>query len=142
MTEFTPYSALAGGALIGLAAVLMMAFNGRISGISGMFHNAVSQADGRAWRLLFLLGLVLGGWLYTALFPGDISAREGFPVSLLVFGGFVVGFGTQLGSGCTSGHGVCGISRLSIRSIVATGVFMLTGFISAFILRHLLGVGA
>ena len=142
MTEFTPYSALAGGALIGLAAVLMMALNGRISGVSGMFHNAVRTSDVRGWRLMFLLGLILGGWLYAALFPGDITAREGFPVSLLVFGGFVVGFGTQLGSGCTSGHGVCGISRMSTRSIAATGMFMLTGFISAFALRHLLGVGA
>lgn len=141
MTEFTPWSALAGGALIGLAAVLMMMLNGRIAGISGIFHSAVRSAEGRSWRLLFLLGLVAGGLIYVVLVPGDLTARSGFPTALLALAGFVVGFGTQLGSGCTSGHGVCGISRLSARSMLATLVFMLTGVIAAFVLRHLLGVG-
>ncbi|TGY90399.1 YeeE/YedE family protein [Marinicauda algicola] len=136
-TPFTPWSALAGGALIGLASVLLMALNGRIAGISGIAGGLIGPATpDRGWRAAFIAGLVLAPLVYT-LAAGEAPAVE-FPVNtaLLIAGGALVGLGTQLGSGCTSGHGVCGMSRLSPRSIAATAVFMTTGFATVFVVRH------
>ena len=137
MSQFTPWSALAGGALIGIAAVMLMAFNGRIAGISGIFNGAIGGDDAR-WRRLFVVGLVVGGAAWLLIGGGPVFAlREGFSLPLLAGAGFLVGFGTRLGSGCTSGHGVCGIARLSPRSIVATLTFMAFGMLTVFVLRTL-----
>ncbi|MDA3919726.1 MAG: YeeE/YedE thiosulfate transporter family protein [Salinisphaera sp.] len=140
IVNFTPGSALAGGLLIGAGAVVLLAGIGRIAGISGILHGLLTDEPGRGWRLSFLLGLLGGAFLYVLIWPGDIVARTGFPTSLLIVAGLLVGVGTRLGSGCTSGHGVCGIGRLSGRSIVATVIFLLTGIAAAVFLRHGLGV--
>ena len=137
---FTPLAGLLGGALIGLASAALLLANGRIAGISGILGRSFLPEPGDlAWRLAFLAGLPFGAALVTRL-AGDVHgfALTGSPV-LLVAGGLLVGFGTQLGSGCTSGHGVCGIARGSRRSIVATLVFMATGAITVFVMRHVLG---
>ena len=132
MTEFTPISAIAGGALLGVAAVLLMKFNGRIAGISGIVNGALSTTSGdRLWRWLFVAGLVLGGFLYQLVSHEPLITRESFPMAQLIVAGLLVGFGTQMGSGCTSGHGVCGIARLSPRSIASTIVFLATGALVA-----------
>ena len=132
MIEFTPGSALAGGAVIGLSAVLLLRLNGRIAGISGILNGAMTTAYGdRLWRLLFLIGLVAGGFMHQAVTGDTMVTRADFPYSQLIIAGLLVGFGTRLGSGCTSGHGVSGISRLSRRSIVATCVFLGVGMITA-----------
>ena len=143
MENFTPYSALAGGVLIGLSATILLLFNGRITGISGMISNVLPpvQEDWR-WRLLFLLGIIAGTGLYLLLFAENYNPRSQFPIGLLISGGFLVGFGTRLGSGCTSGHAICGFARLSPRSIVATLIFMFFGGATVFIIRHLLGMGS
>ena len=128
MTTFTPLSALIGGALIGAAAVLLMKFNGRIAGISGILNGALSTVPGdRLWRWLFVGGLILGGLSWQLITQSPLITRDAFPVGQLILAGLLVGFGTRLGSGCTSGHGVCGIARLSPRSLVATIVFLSTG---------------
>jgi uncharacterized membrane protein YedE/YeeE len=136
-TEFTPVPALVGGALIGLAATLLYALLGRIAGISGILNAAIEDRGDRAWRIAFLLGLVAaaGAWLFATGAP----ARSGFPWPWLAAAGLLVGFGTRLGSGCTSGHGICGLARLSRRSLVAVLVFMGTGFATVYVLRHVLG---
>ena len=146
MESFTPYSALAGGLLIGLSATLLLWFNGRIAGISGIARGLLSaDRSGFLWRALFLLGLVGGAWLYYWLAAraghGESvpTARAGFPPGLLIVAGLAVGFGTALGRGCTSGHGVCGMARLSPRSIVATLVFLATGIATTYVVRHVLG---
>jgi uncharacterized membrane protein YedE/YeeE len=139
---FTPISALICGCLIGLAAALLMLLQGRIAGISGIIGGLigglfqVSQGD-IAWRVAFIAGLIMapvGYGLFNTLPPINISTNT----TLLIISGLIVGFGTRYGSGCTSGHGVCGISRLSPRSLVATLVFMGAGFITVFIMRHLI----
>ena len=142
MQNFTPWSALAGGALIGLAATLLLWLNGRIAGISGILNGALPGARGGmrndlAWRLLFLSGLIAGAglWLWFAPSTLTFAPREGYPLGLIIAAGLAVGFGTRLGSGCTSGHGVCGIARLSPRSMVATLVFMAFGAAAVFALR-------
>ncbi|MCI0916066.1 YeeE/YedE family protein [Pseudomonas stutzeri] len=136
--HFTPWSALGGGVLIGAAASLFVLLNGRIAGISGLLASVLEPAaEGRGEKLLFLLGLLMAPLLW-GLF-GALPAMEfqsGW-VGLLV-AGLLVGVGTRYGAGCTSGHGVCGIARLSPRSIVATLVFMTAGFATVFLLRHLL----
>jgi uncharacterized protein len=137
MTEFTPYSALAGGVLIGLAASVLLIGLGRISGISGIAGQLLLGKSGdRAWRAAFLAGLLLAGLLAARLAPGALQAS---PRSLAVVAaaGLLVGIGTRLGSGCTSGHGVCGLSRLSPRSLVATLTFILSGVITVTLLRWL-----
>lgn len=137
---FTPLAGLLGGALIGLASAALLLANGRIAGVSGILGRSFFPERGDlAWRLAFLAGLPAGAALATRL-AGDVHgfAITGSPV-LLVAGGLLVGFGTQLGSGCTSGHGVCGIARGSRRSIVATVVFMATGALTVFVMRHVLG---
>jgi uncharacterized membrane protein YedE/YeeE len=143
MIEFTPVSALVGGGLIGLAAVLLLKFNGRIAGISGIVNGALTMQSGdRLWRLLFILGLVIGGYVYQVATAQPLLTREGFPMGLLIVAGLLVGFGTRLGSGCTSGHGVCGIARLSSRSIVATLAFLGTGMFTASVFYLALGRAA
>ncbi|HEY0957270.1 MAG TPA: YeeE/YedE family protein [Roseateles sp.] len=136
---FTPWAALAGGALIGLAAGLFVLLNGRIAGISGVLGGLLRPSRGDiAWRAAFVLGLV-GAPLVYALFAAVPVPRIDAGWGLLVAAGLAVGVGTRYGSGCTSGHGVCGLSRLSPRSLVATLSFMGAGFATVFVLRHLLG---
>jgi uncharacterized membrane protein YedE/YeeE len=137
--NFTPWSALAGGVLIGIAAGLFILLNGRIAGISGIAAGLLTPAKGdTAWRALFVAGMVIAPVLYAlvATMPA-ITIEADYP--LLIVAGFIVGLSTRYGSGCTSGHGVCGISRLSPRSIVATLAFMGTGFATVFVVRHLIG---
>jgi uncharacterized membrane protein YedE/YeeE len=130
--------ALMGGLLIGFVAVLMLLFLGRITGISGIFGAAITGASHSEWRWLFLAGLLIGPLLWHGLSGTDAPAPSEAGWLLTVGAGFLVGFGTRLGGGCTSGHGVCGIGRLSKRSIAATGVFMAAGIVTVFITRHLL----
>lgn len=136
-TTFTPLSALIGGALIGLAATWLFASLGRIAGISGIFNSAVDERVGRGWRLAFLLGLIAGAGAWFAF--TDAPARHDFPLPWLIAAGLLVGFGTRVGSGCTSGHGVCGLARLSRRSLLAVLAFMGMGFVTTFVVRHLIG---
>jgi uncharacterized protein len=142
MENFTPISAVAGGALIGLSAALLLFFNGRIAGISGLLNGAVfAEKAERYWRLCFLLGLVIGAFVFKLSFPDFNVPRQGYPLWLLVIGGFLVGLGARMANGCVSGHGICGIANLSIRSIVATSLFMVVGMVTVYVLRHILGVG-
>jgi len=141
MTEFTPITSFLGGTLIGLAAVALMALHGRIAGISGIVSGllaAPSTLDW-AWRAAFVVGMIASP-LAIAFATGPMPAIS-VPVTplFLALGGFLVGIGVSLGSGCTSGHGVCGLSRFSARSIVATGTFMATGLITVFLVRHVFG---
>lgn len=138
MENFTPVSGLIGGMLIGASAALFLMLNGRIAGISGILGGALEQgsADG-AWRYAFLAGLVAVPAAWAAFVPVTVVIEASAP--LLIAAGLLVGFGTRLGSGCTSGHGVCGISRLSVRSIVATATFMAFGFLTVFVMRHAIG---
>jgi uncharacterized protein len=137
--NFTPWSSLAGGALIGLAASLFVVANGRIAGISGLIGSLLQRgSEGVSEKALFLLGLLIAPilWGLFATLP-QIEFKTGW--FGLIVAGVLVGIGTRYGSGCTSGHGVCGISRLSPRSMVATACFMFSGFVTVFVLRHLLG---
>jgi len=135
-THFTPWASLAGGIILGLASALFILFNGRILGISGILGGLLRPARGdTAWRLTFLLGLLVAPWLYI-MFAGPLSPRIDAGWGVVVLAGLLVGVGTRLGSGCTSGHGVCGLSRLSPRSLVATLSFMGAGFITVFLMRH------
>ncbi|MCK4492767.1 MAG: YeeE/YedE family protein [Methylococcales bacterium] len=139
MASFTPYSAIFGGMLIGLGASLMLLFNGRIMGTSGILSGLISPTKGDwLWRVLFMVGMIAGASAFLMVFPESWSPRNDFPLSLLIPAGFLVGFGTRLGNGCTSGHGICGIARFSIRSISATLVFMISGAITVFIVRHIM----
>jgi len=141
MTEFTPFSAMIGGALIGLAAVFLMAFNGRIAGISGITGGLLQNPSGdRSWRWLFLAGLLAGVVINELLRPETFELRQGFPPLLLVAAGLIVGIGTRMGSGCTSGHGVCGLSRFSVRSLIATLTFMAAAAVTVAVVRHGFGV--
>ncbi|PRQ07823.1 YeeE/YedE family protein [Enhygromyxa salina] len=137
-TDFTPIAALVGGALIGLAAAVMLVLNGRITGISGIIGGLLERDD-RAWRGMFVIGMLLGGVALQALVPATIPGAATDSLPLLAVAGLLVGFGTRMGGGCTSGHGVCGISRLSTRSIVATGTFMVTAMVTVGLARHVLG---
>ena len=126
--------------LIGAASVWLLAANGRIAGVSGILHGLFAQPPGeRPWRAAFLAGLIAAGFAWHWLAP-DVPVREGFPLGWAALAGLLVGFGTRVGGGCTSGHGVCGIGRLSVRSFVAVAVFMATGMAAAFVTRHLLGI--
>jgi len=141
MTEFTPVLSLIGGAIIGLATVALMAVHGRIAGINGIANGLLARTGSgdRAWRAAFLAGMIASPaaiLLATGEMPQITVPVE--PVILAV-GGFLVGIGASLGSGCTSGHGVCGISRLSVRSIAATLTFMATGAITVYVVRHVIG---
>lgn len=141
MTNFTPISALIGGVLIGFSAVLLLWFNGRIAGISGIFHGLCPPTKNDfLWRFIFLIGLILGSQIYYFFPQIHFSPRTNFPTYLLILAGLFVGIGTKLGGGCTSGHGVCGIARLSLRSFVATIVFIMFGFITVYVVRHIWGI--
>ena len=139
-TEFTPLAALAGGMLIGLSAVLLLGFVGRIAGVSGIAVRLFPPYEDKAFagRLAFVLGLIAAPVLALA---AQIPLHQTMPQNSAVLGlaGLLVGFGSVWGSGCTSGHAVCGISRLSLRSIVATLTFMATGFLTVFVVRHVIG---
>ena len=136
---FTPATALAGGVLIGLAAAMFALLNGRIAGISGVLGGLLKPVRGDvAWRVAFIAGLIGAPALYT-LFGGMPAPEIGASQGALIGAGLLVGVGTRYGSGCTSGHGVCGLSRLSPRSLVATASFMAAGFMTVFVVRHLLG---
>lgn len=132
--SFTPWSALAGGMLIGLAAAMLIMFNGRIAGISGILSGWLVQPRS-GWRLAFLLGLIIAPVLWSWL--GTLPAKHAIhnPWQILL-AGLLVGIGTRLAQGCTSGHGVCGLARLSPRSLLATVLFMAAGFVTVFLLRH------
>lgn len=140
-TGFTPYTSIAGGIMIGMSAVLLMAFTGRIAGVSGFVSRLLPPySDGQAIvRLTFVAGLLIAAPLYTLLTGSHIAQAVTNNTALLITGGLLVGFGSVTGSGCTSGHGVCGIARLSPRSLVATATFMATAFATVFILRHVVG---
>ena len=132
MSQFTPVSAVLGGALIGLAAVLLYRLNGRIAGISGIVHGLFARGTtDNLWRGLFIVGLIAGGLLYQFVSGTPVAGVANTPPSLVVLAGFVVGVGTRLGGGCTSGHGICGVARLSMRSVVATVTFLAFGMATA-----------
>jgi uncharacterized membrane protein YedE/YeeE len=140
MHNFTPFSALCGGFLIGLSASAMLLLDGKIAGISGILAGALKPVKGDTlWRICFLAGLLAGGLLLRIVLPGAFAFGIIRPFPLLIVAGLLVGFGTRLGTGCTSGHGVCGVSRLSPRSLVATGTFITTGAIVVYLVNHLMG---
>lgn len=134
-TEFTPWSGLIGGMLIGLSSLIMLWVNGKVAGISGIAAGLMARSD-VLWRALFILGLWLGALLFIWLGPGFALELPGGAM-LMIVAGFLVGFGTRLGSGCTAGHGIAGLSRLSRRSLVATATFFLSAIIVVYVVRHL-----
>ncbi len=140
MTEFTPIASLLGGALIGLSAALLLLLEGRIAGISGIASRLLPplKGPGLSGRAGFVLGLVAAPFAWMAATGAEVVQTVSANVPLMIVAGLLVGFGSVWGNGCTSGHGVCGLSRLSVRSMVATGVFMATGFLTVFVIRHML----
>jgi uncharacterized membrane protein YedE/YeeE len=130
------FAPLMGGALIGLAASLLLLLNGRVLGITGIVAG-IAGPDAR-WRVLLVAGMILGGLAAARLVPGSLDSTVHQPAAAIIAGGLLVGFGTRLANGCTSGHGICGIARLSKRSITATAVFMATGALMVFFVRHVL----
>jgi hypothetical protein len=140
MSNFTPLSAAIGGGLIGLSSVLLMLLTGRIAGISGMFAGLLDRdSDDKSWRIAFIAGLILAPVIAGLI--GYQMPKPQMPSSwtVIVAAGLLVGFGTRLGGGCTSGHGICGIARLSGRSIAATVIFMLTAIATVAVTRHIFG---
>ena len=131
--NFTPISALTGGLLIGLSVALFFILNGRMIGVSGIASNFLISKDKKSENLLFLVGLILGPLIYTFIFGREINILISNSLPLLTVGGILVGFGTKLSSGCTSGHGISGISRFSLRSIIATITFMIVGILTVLI---------
>ena len=147
MESFTPISSLLGGALIGVAASILLLVHGRVAGIAGILGETLrgegTRGDG-AFRAAFLVGLVAAGIALRVVYPAAFAAAgssSAASLGLVAIAGLLVGYGTRLGSGCTSGHGVCGISRMSKRSITATLTFMAAGGITVFVVRHVIGVG-
>ncbi len=140
MDNFTPFSALIGGSMIGLSAALLLATEGRILGISGVLGGALTRlGPDTGWRLRFLAGLASGGLLLLAAAPSTVDVVLDRSMPVVALAGLLVGFGTRMGNGCTSGHGVCGLSRFSPRSAVATATFMAAGFLSVGVFRALTG---
>jgi uncharacterized membrane protein YedE/YeeE len=139
--NFTPLTALAGGSLIGLSTVFLLLTSGQIAGVSGLVQGALINESirKRGDCLLFLSGLVLGSFLHRTLTGTETSITLNASVLVLVLGGILTGFGTSLGGGCTSGHGICGLSRRSVRSLVATVTFMAAGVATVYMVRHVLG---
>jgi uncharacterized membrane protein YedE/YeeE len=138
-THFTPWTSLAGGLLIGIAAAIFILFNGRIAGISGIIGGLLRPLKGDLWwRIAFLSGLVVAPVVFGMVAPLP-AAQIDADTATLIGAGLLVGIGSRYGSGCTSGHGVCGLSRLSPRSLVATAAFMTAGFITVLVVRHLVG---
>ena len=139
MENFTPVSGLIGGLLIGLSAVLMILLNGKIAGISGIVGGLLARKGSEVgWRVVFIVGLLLGAFIYILATGGALPVNIQASLPVMVIAGLLVGFGTRLGSGCTSGHGVVGIARFSKRSIVATVVFFATAVITVFVTHHAL----
>jgi len=139
-TSFTPLPALLGGALIGLAAALLVLANGRAMGVSGILGGLFdARGENRAWRAAFVVGLLAGAWITARVIASAAEVSIATSVPLLVAGGLLVGAGTRIGSGCTSGHGVCGIARGSPRSLAATAVFFTVALATVFVSRHLVG---
>ncbi len=139
MEDFTPVGGLIGGLLIGLASALMMLFNGQIAGISGIVGSMLAKkASEVGWRAVFVAGLLLGAFIYMLVTGGAMPVNIQASLPVMVVAGLLVGFGTRLGAGCTSGHGISGIARFSKRSIVATLVFMATAIITVFLTHHVL----
>ena len=137
--NFTPFPAFVGGLLIGIAVIIFFISTGRLAGVSGIANNALTKTKNRSSNLLFLLGLVLGPFSYTFVTNKEILFSVTNSLPLIVLGGLLVGIGTKIGNGCTSGHGICGISRFSIRSFVATIIFMLMAMVSVIVIK-LLGI--
>jgi len=141
MAEFSLIAGLVGGAMIGAAAALFLLIDGRIAGISGIVGGLIDgRAGDIAWRIAFAAGLVAGP-LLLRLLGTELTVRPQASLPVLIVAGLLVGFGTRLGGGCTSGHGVCGLARLSQRSMVATGIFIATAMVTVFLVRHLFGAG-
>ena len=143
-TLFTPYSGLIGGAFIGLAALVLMASNGRIMGASGVFNNLLTTKfdNNFIWRGLFIIGMLVGTVLLKPFAANAQNLVFQKNYGLIILGGLLVGFGTVLGNGCTSGHGICGIARFSPRSIVATLVFMVVAIVTVYVTRHVIGISS
>jgi uncharacterized membrane protein YedE/YeeE len=139
MSHFTPYASLAGGLLIGVAAALYLFLTGSYAGISGIARAAAFGDSDRRLDVLFVAGLILGGGIWFWLGSHSAKLPAGSPIGLVLLGGLLVGVGTAMGRGCTSGHGVCGLGRLSFGSFVAVGTFITTGVVTVFVVRHLLG---
>src|SRR5947208_15036703 len=146
--NFTPLPAVVGGVRIGLASVWLLVANGRIAGVSGILHGLFAGPSGsapgaragdRLWRAWFIAGLIVAGFAWHA-YAGPAPIRQGFGPGWVALAGLLVGFGTRMSGGCTSGHGVCGLGRLSLRSLVAVAIFMAAGTAAAFVLRHTLGL--
>ena len=135
--NFTPYSAFSGGLLIGIAVILFFVTTGRLAGVSGIVNNALTNTKNWQSNFLFLIGLVLGPIVYTFILNKDIPFSVTSSQPLIIIGGILVGLGTKIGSGCTSGHGICGISRFSYRSIFATLTFMVAAIITVIALKWL-----
>ena len=135
--NFTPFSAFSGGLLIGIAVILFFISTGRLAGVSGIVNNTLTNTQNWLSNFLFLVGLVLGPSVYVLILKKDIAFSMTSSLPIIIIGGILVGFGTKIGSGCTSGHGICGISRFSIRSIVATITFMIIAMITVALLRLL-----
>ena len=143
MENFTPVQGLIGGIIVGLAATMLLWFNGRIAGISGIFNGMITirRKGDVLWRFLFILGMVVGGVVHQYFILDEPSFKPlGAPIWVLILGGLIVGYGTSMGSGCASGHGVCGLGRLSKRSLVAVLTFLSTGILTTYIIEHVLGV--
>ena len=143
MENFTPIASTIGGVLIGLSASLMLLLHGRIAGISGIVGGVLQPRAGeRLWRLLFLGGMLAGGVAFGLAAPAVVADELGRTPATVVVAGLLVGFGTRLGSGCTSGHGICGLTRFSPRSLVAVLTFMTTGAVTAYVVNHVILGGA
>ncbi len=144
MTVFTPFASTLGGMMVGASAALMLVFNGRIAGISGIVGQLLEGREGRSWRASFVVGMIVGGIVLQLVYPSALPGLGETPIALplLIAAGLSVGIGTRLGGGCTSGHGICGLSRMSPRSLAATAIFMGVAGVTTFVLRHVLQVGA
>ena len=141
IVNFTPWTALAGGALIGLAAAGMWWLYGRLAGVSSILGMAmISRGEELGWRAAFIAGLFLAGLAAVVLLPGEVHFKLEAGYGQVLLAGALVGLGTQMGSGCTSGHGVCGLGRRSLRSLVATATFVGCGMVTVYLMRHLLAV--
>ena len=134
IVNFTPISAFIGGIIIGLAVVLLFIGNGRLAGVSGIVSNSLTSKKNRINNLLFLIGLVVGPVIFSIFINNDIEFFITDSLLLIIFGGLLVGVGTRVGGGCTSGHGICGIGRISLRSIVATIIFMFTAIVTVILI--------
>ncbi|WP_394126142.1 YeeE/YedE family protein [Vibrio hepatarius] len=137
MLEIVPWQSLFGGVLLGVSATFLMLFNGKIAGISGVINGLITPKEGEySWRLLFFAGMIIGGFVSVVAFGVSSPITEGISLPILAVAGLLVGMGTRLANGCTSGHGICGIGRLSKRSLVATMVFMFTAAVTVFVRLH------